>query len=163
VFGSGPCVAQEAGAPLEYQVKAAFLLNFTRFVEWPPDSFASADSPVTICIQGKDRFGRTLDQIVEGETAGPRRVAVERVRRPAADCQVLFISDDDRNISAALSGSARGVLTVGEGEEFVRQGGIIAFVIENRRVRFEINQGAAAKAGIKISSRLLGIAKTVLK
>jgi hypothetical protein len=164
VFAAPPSLSQEPAVPLEYQVKAAFLLNFTRFVEWPPEVFAAPDSPVTICIQGRDPFGSTLDQIVEGETVGERKVAVERVRRaPSAGCHVLFISDPDRSPSAARVGSGHGVLTVGEGEQFVRQGGIVSFVVDNRRVRFEINYRASTKAGIKISSRLLAIARTVLK
>jgi hypothetical protein len=148
--------------PSEYEVKAAFLLNFTKFVEWPAEAFAAADAPLEICIEGEDPFGQALDEMVQGETAGGRRIDIRRLNRPpqARECQVLFLSAHDNN-PAALG--MAGVLTVGESDDFLRQGGIIRFVLENRRVRFDINLQAANKAGLKLSSKLLSVARSVMK
>jgi len=151
-------------APLEYQVKAAFLLNFTKFVEWPEGDFADKYAPISICIAGEDPFGRALDQIVEGETVGARRVAIVRTRRPAAKaCQVVFIGRAEKDAARILAGLGAGVLTVGEGDGFLREGGAIAFVVENRRVRFDINLTAAGNAALKVSSKLLNVARSVEK
>jgi YfiR/HmsC-like len=154
---------QETNGSLEYQVKAAFLLNFTKFIEWPPSAFQQADSPVSICILGGDPFGGTLDQILSGELVGGRKVVAQRIKSaptPQA-CQALFVGRPEKDVGKILPGLGPGVLTVGEGESFLRDGGMIAFVIENRRVRFEINQTTAENAGLKLSSKLLSVAKQV--
>jgi hypothetical protein len=158
-------VCGAADEPLEYQVKAAFLLNFTKFIEWPATAFAQPDSPVSICVWGEDPFGQTMDDIVTGEVAGGRKVTAERIKRPPAprSCQVVFAGKSEKAIAKVLSGLGPGILTVGEGENFLRDGGMIAFVIENRRVRFLINQTAAENAGLKLSSKLLSVAKAVEK
>jgi hypothetical protein len=157
------CMA--ADESLEYQVKAAFLLNFTKFVEWPPMAFADANSPVAICILGDDPFGSPLDKLVDGEMVGGRKVIVQRVRRAPqpGSCQVLFISRGVKDISQIPADPGPGVLTVGESDSFLHDGGIVHFVIENRRVRFDINQAAAEKAGLRISARLLNVARAVEK
>jgi hypothetical protein len=154
---------QETNGSLEYQVKAAFLLNFTKFIEWPPSAFRQPDSPVSICILGVDPFGDALDQILSGEVVSGRKVVAQRIKsapQPKA-CQALFVSKPERDIGKMLPVLGPGVLTVGEGESFIRDGGMIAFVIENRRVRFEINQATAENAGLKLSSKLLSVAKQV--
>lgn len=151
---------------LEYNVKAAFLLNFTKFVEWPAGAFADADSPLAICILGKDPFGHNLDEIIQGEIVNNRRLVVRRLEQQAPApqmCQVVFIDSSDRDASKILRGLGRGVLTVGDGENFIREGGMIGFLIDDRRVRFVINQAAADKAALKLSSRLLSVAKSVEK
>ena len=149
--------------PLEYQVKAAFLLNFTKFVEWPVSAFADDRAPLTICILGDDPFGGMLDQMVQGEVVTGRRVAVQRIHGvpEAKTCQVLYVGQNAREARQVLAGLGPGVLTVGEGENFLRDGGIIAFVIDNRRVRFDVNQGVASDAGLTLSSRLLNVARSV--
>ncbi len=149
----------------EYDVKAAFLMNFAKFVEWPSTAFASSGSPIAICILGKDPFGRAMDDVVEGETVNGRKVTVQRMTDPPAPktCQMVFAAGAGKETAKALSGLGRGVLTVGEGENFVRDGGIIGFVIENRRVRFDINQPAAVAAGLTLSSKLLSVARAVEK
>ena len=152
-----------ADPPSEYDVKAAFLLNFLKFVDWSPAAFADANSPIDICILGKDPFGRILDQLVEGETVNGRKVAVRRMSdHPAPKtCQLAFVEGTGKEAENALNGLGRGVLTVAEGERFVRDGGIIGFVIENRRVRFDINRKVAETAGLTLSSRLLSVARAV--
>jgi hypothetical protein len=148
---------------LEYRVKAAFLLNFTKFIEWPATAFADANSPFTICVLGKDPFGRALDDAVEGESFGTHKLTVRRINEPPLPqaCQVLFIRATEEELSPILGEVGRSVLTVGEGAGFVHEGGIIAFVLDNRRVRFDINQSAAERAGLKLSSKLLSVARAV--
>ncbi len=151
--------------PLEYQVKAAFLLNFTKFVEWPASAFAAADSPIAICVWGNDPFGKLLDQIVAEEVVDGRKVVVRRIKGAPAPhtCQALFVNGTGKEAAGSLSALGPGVLTIGEGEGFVRRGGMIAFVVENRRVRFGINESAAEAAGLKLSSKLLNVARSVEK
>jgi len=149
----------------EYQVKAAFLLNFTKFIEWPANAFADSGSPFSICILGRDPFGRALDDFAEGEAVSDRKLVVRRINEsPAAQtCQLVFVDSAGKDLGRILGGFGRGVLTVGEGERFLRDGGMIAFVIENRRVRFDINQSAVEGVGLKISSKLLSVARSVEK
>lgn len=153
----------DEGAPLEYQVKAAFLLNFTKFVEWPDSAFAGPDAPITICILGEDPFGKALDQIVEGESIGNRKVVVNRIKHAPSpkSCQALFVADSQRDTAKTLAEAGPGVLTVGESVRFLSDGGIISFVIERGRVRFDINVDAANKANLKVSSKLLKVARFV--
>jgi len=151
-----------AQPPGEYQVKAAFLLNFTRFVEWPPGAFESTASAFVICILGDDPFGNVLDQVVEGESVGGHRVAVRRIRRPkTAGCHILFIPAGEKDTGATVGSLETGVLTVGEGAGFLKEGGIIAFVLQERRVRFDVNLRAAAKASLGINARMLAVARSV--
>ncbi len=150
-------------ASLEYEIEAAFLFNFTKFVEWPSTAFASANAPFTICILGDDPFGRTLDDIVQGESVNGHKIAVERIQTDQQkSCQVLYISNS-KAAPASLSTAGSAVLTVGDGPDFTHQGGIIGFVIEDRRVRFDINLKTATNAGLKLSSRLLSVARYVEK
>ena len=152
-----------AAASTEYEVKAAFLLNFAKFVDWPPAAFAASDSPIAICILGKDPFGQSIDNVVQGEVVNGRRVVVKRIdQAPASQaCQILFTQESGSDLTAILSGLTPGVLTVGEGDKFISDGGMIGFAIENRRVRFDINEKAAEVADLKLSSRLLSVARTV--
>jgi YfiR/HmsC-like len=148
---------------LESEVKAAFLLNFTRFVDWPAQSFENSSSPLTICIIGDDPFGRVLDQLVEGETSNGRKIEVDRMRRaPAAkSCQVLFVSRSEKNVPALLAGVGTGVLTVSDREKFLNEGGMIALFLEGTHVRFDINLRAATKASLSLNARLLNVARSV--
>jgi hypothetical protein len=159
---SGAFPAEPTVLTLEYQVKAAFLLNFTRFIDWPPD--APRDAPFNLCILGDDPFDGVLDRIVAGESVNGRRLVVRRLGReePSA-CQLVFTEANPKKISGMISRLGPGVLTVGEGDGFLKEGGIIAFVLENRHVRFDINHAAASKAALRISSRLLSVARSVEK
>jgi hypothetical protein len=155
------CIAAEQAT--EYQIKAVFLLNFTKFIDWPPAAFTDSEAPIAVCILGDDPFGNSLDQTLEGELVNGRKMTTQRIKRapPPKACQVLFVGRSEKELSKTLSGLGAGVLTVGEGESFVRAGGMIAFVIEDRRVRFEINRRVAENAGLKLSSKLLNVAKSV--
>jgi len=148
---------------LEYQVKAAFLLNFAKFTEWPAAAFRDAEAPLSICILGNDPFGPALDQITRGEIINGRRLTIQRIKRepPPQTCQVVFMGRAEKDVRATLASFGPGVLTVGEEESFLQDGGMIAFVIEDRRTRFDINAAAAQNAGLQLSSKLLSVARTV--
>jgi hypothetical protein len=152
------------GAPpqvSESQLKAVFLLNFSHFVEWP-ESDATSHLPFALCVAGEDPFGPTLDQTVEGETVNGRKIVVRRIQREApAGCGILYVSPQEKNVSDLLGSAGPGVLTVGEGDAFLDRGGMIAFVVENRHVRFDADPAAARKAGLRLSSRLLNVARLV--
>lgn len=156
--------AQPRGVP-EYQVKAAFLLHFTRYVEWPDTAFTRPDAPFLMCILGADPFGRTIDELVAGETVGGRAISIVRLDNPsnARTCHLVFVAGSETGNLGRILDLLRGaaVLSVGEPARFAQQGGIIGFYLEGRNVRFEINAGAAEAAGLKISSRLLRLAKIV--
>ena len=157
-------LSEAADVPLEYGVKATFLLRFTQFIEWPSEALGPTDAPFNICVVGNDPFGAALDQIVSGETVNGRKVGDPKMdREPARGlCQIIFVPGQGES-PGWLSGVGRGVLTVGEGESFVRNGGMIGFVVENRRVTFYINQRNAAAAGLDIRSGLLAVAKSVIR
>jgi hypothetical protein len=148
----------------ESDIKAAFLYNFTKFVEWPSAAFADARSPLKICVLGEDPFGKTLRALMDEEVGGRplSLLRLDNLSNPAA-CHVLFISRSEKKrlpqILASLDDAP--VLTVGDTPEFFEQGGIINFILEGSKVRFEINQEAAERAGIKISSKLLALARHV--
>jgi YfiR/HmsC-like len=160
--GPGPTVGADVGS-LEYGVKAAFLYNFVKFVEWPNSAFHATDSPVAICVLGADPFGRTLDDIVEGERVESRPLVVRRVdeAREAGACHLLFVSSSERTRFAPILAAVntRRVLTVAESTEFLAAGGHIAFYLEANRVRFAINTGATAKSEFQVSSKLLRVAR----
>ncbi|MBI2821700.1 MAG: YfiR family protein [Acidobacteria bacterium] len=146
-------------------MKAAFLLNFTKFVEWPSTAFADAGTPIRICVVGEDPFGTILDRTLEGENVKGRRIEAVRFRRGGRmrNCQILFVSRSERERTAQILSQARGssVVTVSELARFSDRGGMIEFRIEEGKVRFYINGRAAEAAGVKLSSRLLRAAKAV--
>jgi hypothetical protein len=151
--------------PNEYQVKAAYLYNFARFVKWPTGiATAKADS-FAVCVIGQDPFGSTLDSTLAGEALDGKPVVVRRIARPqdSQDCRILFVSSTEehhlKEILAAIDQSA--VLTVSDIPGFSRRGGIIQFVVEGDRVRFEINLATAESARLVLSSELLKVASTV--
>lgn len=156
--------AEGAAAVSEYQVKAAFLLNFGKFVEWPAESFAE-DRGLQICVLGEDPFGDTLDATVSGRSVGRREVEPRRVASAAAarGCEIVFVSRSEKARMDEILGALRGqpVLLVGEVERFARRGGMINFVEVDQKIRFEINEEAAKQAGLRISSQLLKLATIV--
>jgi hypothetical protein len=151
-----------AQAPNEYHVKAAFLYNFAKFVEWPSDP---PNEPIVIGIIGKDPFGGALEEAIRGKTVKGRKLAAQHLKagQDPRGCQIIFISASEqkrlRSILADLNGA--GVLTVGDTEGFAEAGGMINLTIVDQRVHFEINPDAAQRAGMKISSKLLSLAKIV--
>lgn len=161
----GSSIAAENSRTTEYQVKAAYLYNFTKFIDWPATNFASADAPIVIGIVGEDPFGKTLDDLVKGESVRGHPLVVKRLE-PGEDwrgCQVLFISQTEKNQMPALLQQLKSnpVLTVGDSNGFAEQGGMINFVIVQEKVKLEINPEAATEAGLQISSKLLKLARIV--
>ena len=152
-------------AATEYQVKAAFLYNFAKFVDWPPSAFSDAKQPLDICVYGRDPFGTALEDALLGKTIGERRVGLGRAMQfqDLAGCHVVFVSASAHESAAELANRLKGraVLLVGESEGFAASGGAIQFTIEDNRVHFVINPDAADRAGLKISSKLLALAKIV--
>ena len=157
----------QSPAVTEYQVKAAFLYNFAKFVEWPPGSFSDGSAPLRICIFGQDPFGQELRDITREKTVNGRKLQVDQVvdLRLARTCHILFIPSSEKAQLTRIFESLRGTdaLTVGDAKGFVQQGGMINFVLENNRVQFEVNRKAAEQAGLKISSKLLSVAKVVIE
>lgn len=149
----------------EYQVKAAYLYNFAKFVEWPAGAFEASTAPITFCVLGQNPFGRFLTEALSGKTIDSRPLVLREVSDPeqAANCHVVFISSSERKRLRRLLDAVRGrgVLTVGECDDFAAQGGIVRFALEGGKVRLEFNLDAAGDARLKISSKLLGLAKVV--
>jgi hypothetical protein len=150
----------------EYQVKAAFLFNFAKFVEWPADAFPTPDAPLQICVLGQDPFARDFEQVIEDKAVNGHRLEVAHPDGvpQAKACQILFIPSSEkqkvREILQSLAGVS--VLTVGDTPGFAKMGGIINFVLDESRVRFEINVKAGERAHLKLSARLLTVAKLIV-
>lgn len=161
----GAALGSEGTDSREYQIKAAFLYNFTRFVEWPASSFADADSPIVIGAYCADPFTQVLREIVSGRTVNGRSIVVQHLQAPAAAqaTHVTFICADSDALSAYVEAAVRiyPVLTVGETAAAAEQGVIIKFGLEADRVRFEINAAAAERAGLKVSAQLQKLATAV--
>ena len=151
--------------PLEYQVKAAYLSKFGIFIDWPKSAFDSPQSPVVLCVEGADPFGDTLDKIVQGQRIGNRAIVIKRLRSVARDsgCAILYAGgSDEQSVDEALDAVAgSGVLTVTDSVPDAHKSGIVEFVVQDNRVRFNIDDAAAAKNGITISSHLLSLALNV--
>jgi len=152
----------------EYLIKAGFIYNFAKFVEWPSAAFSQADSPIVIGVLGTDPFGNVLDRIVEDKKLGPRGFVVRRYKwgkdvKDLRDCKILFVSASERTHVDEILQSVKGlpILTVGETPGFAERGGVIRFTLEDNRVRFEVNVAAAHQADLNISSRLLTLAKII--
>ncbi|MFH1679271.1 MAG: YfiR family protein [Candidatus Eisenbacteria bacterium] len=154
-----------ADKPSEYEIKAAFLYNFAKFVKWPHDSLPEPDSPIVIGVLGKDPFGPVLDEIVRDKPIDGRPIRVKRLTGPrdAAGIQILFVSiTDEAELARAFKEiEPRGMLVVGETKEFAHDHGTVRFFLEENRVRFEINVAAADRAGIKIDVKLLKLARVI--
>ena len=156
-------VATSQPASAEYQVKAAFLYNFAKFVVWPPQAFPSPDSPFTICLAG-DPFEGALDRTVQGELLDRRPLMVRRII-PAEDlrgCQMIYVAPNERRSEEIINAAANSpILTVGETDDFINEGGIIHFVKSGSRIHFQINPDAAERASLRVSARLLRLADIV--
>lgn len=158
-------IPASGAASLQYQLEAAFLFNFTQFVEWPESAFAGNDSPLVIGVLGDDPFGSYLDEIVRGEVVNGHPLVVERYRneQQIRHCQILFIANSESNSFQAtlLALKNRNVLTVSNLEGFARAGGTVVFLVENSRLRLRINVNAVREARLVISSKLLKQAELV--
>lgn len=163
-FGPLSSVAQNVS---DYQVKAAYLYNFTKFVRWPVHGFSGPAAPIQLCVLNDPLFQAELNRIAKGKTVAGRPVTVLAVQdaEESRSCHILFINSlqgtHARRILDALRQSS--VLTVGESAGFTKEGGIINFLIQEDHVQFEVNHRAANEVGLQISSRLLSVAKLVIE
>jgi hypothetical protein len=160
-----PCLWAQSPKPSDYQVKAAYLYNFGRFVEWPTGVAAAKSESFTVCVLGEDPFGAILDATLAGETIAGKKVVAQRISTPqeSINCQILFLGAAEASrlnkIVADLDKTA--VLTVSDMPQFARRGGMIQFVLEGNRVRFEVNLTATQHAGLTLRSDLLKVAIAV--
>ena len=157
-------VAGRAQESLEYNVKAAFLLNFVRFIEWPEAAFTDARAPINICVFSDNPFGDTLEKMVQGEMAAGRVLAVRQVRAAGdlSACHMVFVpsSSDDRS-AAVLRNPGAPAVFVGESSRFLGRGGAVNLFTEGGRVRFDVNLAPVEQRGIRISARMLQLATHV--
>jgi hypothetical protein len=157
--------ASRAGGqtPDEYQVKAAFIVKFAGFVEWPPAAFKGPADPLVICVMGHSPFGHQLESLVEGKVVAGRAFALRPIAdvRDAIACHILFISSSERlrfrSILDTLKSTS--VLLIGDTDDFIAEGGVINLRLENGKVRIEIDARAAKARNLRISSRLLDLAQ----
>ncbi len=153
-----------AHAESEAGVKAAYLLNFAKFVEWPASAFSSAKAPLVIGIFGRDAVGEELLRASGGVSANGHPIEVRRIAAAEArECHLVFIPEAERGdaVVAAVQGSP--VLVVGDGDGFARRGGALGFVKDGGSVKFEANPKAAARNGLNVSARLLRVARAVIE
>lgn len=164
-FCPAPVVSAQGSDPGEYNLKAAFLFHFAQFVEWPEGAFQNTDSPLVYCTIGEDPFQGALDASFKGKAIGPHSLQVRHLKDSSESqgCHVVFLGKVKRRVPEELAIlQGKPILTVGETEQFVRDSGMIGFCIEENKIRFNINLDAAEKANLRISARLLMLAKTVI-
>ncbi len=161
---SGAQTANSA-ASSEYLIKAGFTYNFAKLMQWPANAFPQPDSPIVIGILGPDPFGSTLEEVLAGKKVNARSFVVKHLKwgMDLRDCNILFVSATEAPHLEELFRQLKGqpVLTIGQMPDFARRGGIINFILEDDKVRFEVNVEAAKQADIAISSRLLTLAKII--
>ena len=153
-----------AQSALEYDVKAALLLNFARYIEWPDGAFESARSPIEVCVLAPSPFGDALDRTLAGETVANRPLSARQVHGPSdsAGCHLLFIpSGAEARASALVREGGPHTITVGESRRFADMGGAVNLVIEGGRVRFNVNLRPVEDRGVRISARMLQLAGRV--
>ena len=155
----------QGSRPSDYDVKAAYIYNFGKFVKWPSASAANQGGAFSICVLGDDPFGSVLQSELAGKTLGGQPVRVKQVSKPqdATSCRVLFIEGtEERHLKEILDALGRAsVLTVSDISDFSRRGGMIEFVMVGDRVRFAINRATAEDAGLVLDSELLKVATEV--
>lgn len=150
----------------EYRAKANYLAHFPSFVEWPEDAWPSRDAPFLICVFGNYAFGTSLAELTRGETVRERPIEIRWMRNldELRSCQVLFVSGSEQKRYEQVLEAVRGgrVLTVGETPEFLNAGGMVSFVNQKESIRFDVNIAEANRVHLKISSRMLALARRVV-
>jgi hypothetical protein len=166
VLAIPPSRAQNEPPLTQYQVEAAFLYHFCKYVTWPARAFAGPQDPIVIGVLGEDPFGNELSETIAREKpvqGRPLRLVRGRNVAEVGRCHILFISASEQSRLAthiaALQRASSIALTVGESEDFLTAGGMVRFVVEKNKVRFDINAPAAERAGLTISSKLLSLAR----
>jgi YfiR/HmsC-like len=166
VLSAASSLCAEQPKPSEYQVEAVYLLNFAKFVEWPTKA-APPENTFNICVLGQYPFSAALDKTIAGETIDGRKVVVQRISKAqeAMSCRILFISLSEENrLSEILKTLDKAsILTVSNVPTFSQRGGMIQFVVEANKVRFEVNLASTERAGLTLSSELLKVATSVTR
>ena len=166
-FSAGESSGHSPLVSIEYKVKAAYLLNFTRYVEWPQEAFFGPDEPLVIGVLGMSAFVETLEKTIKGRKSHGRNLEIRRLKNPddVKGLHVLFISRSQQKYLKRLLTKLQGkpVLTVGESKNFLEQGGGINLVLVEETVRFEVNLAVTERSGLKVSSRMLNLAKSVIR
>jgi YfiR/HmsC-like len=170
-FAAAIALQIATGAPLappppemqrEYAIKSVFLYNFCQFIDWPDEAFESPSAPLVIGVFGEDPFGSLLEEAVQGETLRGRAIRIQRYRRPedTKQCHLLFVSRSEAARLEAILNPLRGrsIVTVGETENFLAAGGMIALITTQNRVRLRINPAPIRAANLVVSSKLLRVA-----
>jgi hypothetical protein len=147
----------------EYRVKAAFVFNFAKFIQWPKEAFKTPVDPLVICVLGQDQMTNSLREAVSGNSIDGRPVTVRQVAmgQVSCACNILFVGSSAVKHFRTGPKEPAGILTVGETPGFAADGGVINFKLEDGRVRFEINVAAAERQQLRISSKLLSLAQVV--
>ena len=149
----------------EYQVKAAYIFNFAKFVEWPTHPLADSSEPIRICIAGQSPVGSVLGDMVQGKKIGDRPLVVQHIldAQQAAKCQILFIGAAEKKRMPVLLEALKGsdILTVGESDDFIALGGLVGLRLEGKRVCIRVCLEAVDRTGLRISSKLLGLVEIV--
>jgi hypothetical protein len=163
----GPASAVAAGAAgeesREYKLKAAFIYNFVQFVDWPASAFANAQSPIVITVVGENPFGGALEQATRGKVVRGREIAIAYARNASAapPSQVLFIAPGAGGApaQAVRDAAGQGRLTISDADDFVAAGGCVQFFTEDNKLRFWVNTAAVGRASLKVSAKLLQLAR----
>lgn len=157
-----PDVFAQEGPDREHRIKAVFLFNFAQFVQWPEKDLGGPEEPMVVGVLGEDPFDAYLDEVVKGEKVNNRPIVVKRFKRveDVHACHVLFVSvSESPRIESIIAGlKSRGILTVGESQDFCKRGGMVCFATENGKIRLKINLEAVQEAQLTVSSKLLRLA-----
>jgi YfiR/HmsC-like len=163
--GVGLAALPESNPSVEYQVKAAFLFNFAKFVDWPPEAFPSEKAPITFCVFRQDPFGGALDETIRGKTINNHEVLARRINElpELKSCQLVFVSSKEGKLLSEILNSLKGAsaLVVGESEGFAERGGGVQFFLEDNKLRFAVNVDAVQRARLTVSAKLLALARIV--
>lgn len=161
-----PCVCAEEPEFSEYEIKAGFIYNFAKFVEWPPEVSRDENKPLALCISGANPFGNSIAAI-NNKTVQNRRLETRALGRSRdfKGCNIVFISSSEKEILPQLLEVLRNspVLTIGDARDFAQNGVMINLVMDGNKVRFDINAESARRARISISSKLLKLARTIYR
>jgi hypothetical protein len=147
----------------EYEAKAGYLFNFVKFIEWPSHSFPDGASPLIIGVVGDDKFSETIEKAINGKIANGRRLLVKRFAnfKALTTCHIVFVRASEKERIQQTLAAAGTALTVGESEGFAHRGGVINFTFSSSKLQIEINQTSADRAGLKISAKLLSLARVI--
>lgn len=163
--GGGAVAGAESPAPTMHQVQAAFLFNFAKFVTWPDDVFENSGNVLIIGVFGEDPFGAILEDTIRDKTVLGKKLAVKRFTsiHDAANSHILFLSasEEGRLPQMVKALEKANVLTVSDMEQFAERGGMVAFTVEDQKVRFNVNVDAVERAGLKMGSQLLKLARII--